>query len=199
LKQSEIQIRASAAQLQTAAAQIAVAASQLNQMIFRSGIAMDVEWRKSLKAASLAVESGSSRDTRKWGRRLGSILKGGELIGLTGDLGSARPASSRFGSRLALSEDQIRVNIYDDSGASRTPAAVSYRLYRLDSVALDTWACANICFRGWRRSNGSTSARASELECITVSITFADAETANRIRGERRALCKFDREVKATL
>ena len=34
-----------------------------------------------------AIESRSARQTKAWGRRLASLLKGGELLGLVGDLG----------------------------------------------------------------------------------------------------------------
>ncbi|MFQ5918263.1 MAG: tRNA (adenosine(37)-N6)-threonylcarbamoyltransferase complex ATPase subunit type 1 TsaE [Candidatus Binatia bacterium] len=39
---------------------------------------------------SFSVISRSSAQTRDWGRKLGSLLIGGETIGLTGDLGSGK-------------------------------------------------------------------------------------------------------------
>ena len=39
---------------------------------------------------SFSVISRSSTQTRGWGRKLGSLLNGGETIGLTGDLGSGK-------------------------------------------------------------------------------------------------------------
>ncbi len=39
---------------------------------------------------SFSVISRSSNQTRGWGRRLGKLISGGEIIGLTGDLGSGK-------------------------------------------------------------------------------------------------------------
>lgn len=41
-------------------------------------------------ARSFAVISRSPSQTRGWGRRLGRLLRGGEIIGLTGELGSGK-------------------------------------------------------------------------------------------------------------
>jgi len=40
--------------------------------------------------ASWSVVSKSARQTRAWGKRLGKLLRGGEIIGLTGELGSGK-------------------------------------------------------------------------------------------------------------
>ncbi|MGE5302998.1 MAG: tRNA (adenosine(37)-N6)-threonylcarbamoyltransferase complex ATPase subunit type 1 TsaE [Alphaproteobacteria bacterium] len=40
--------------------------------------------------ASWSVVSKSARQTRAWGNRLGKLLRGGEIIGLTGELGSGK-------------------------------------------------------------------------------------------------------------
>jgi tRNA threonylcarbamoyladenosine biosynthesis protein TsaE len=40
--------------------------------------------------ASWSVVSKSARQTRLWGKRLGKLLRGGEIIGLTGELGSGK-------------------------------------------------------------------------------------------------------------
>jgi len=39
---------------------------------------------------SLSAASQSEAQTRDWGRRLGRLLQGGEIIGLTGELGSGK-------------------------------------------------------------------------------------------------------------
>ncbi len=36
------------------------------------------------------VESSSTRETKMWGRRLGSMLEGGELLAFSGDLGAGK-------------------------------------------------------------------------------------------------------------
>ena len=40
--------------------------------------------------ASWSLVSNSARQTRAWGKRLGRLLQGGEIIGLTGELGSGK-------------------------------------------------------------------------------------------------------------
>ncbi|MFQ5902444.1 MAG: tRNA (adenosine(37)-N6)-threonylcarbamoyltransferase complex ATPase subunit type 1 TsaE [Candidatus Binatia bacterium] len=39
---------------------------------------------------SFTVASGSAVQTRGWGKRLGRLLNGGEIVGLTGELGSGK-------------------------------------------------------------------------------------------------------------
>jgi tRNA threonylcarbamoyladenosine biosynthesis protein TsaE len=45
---------------------------------------------KNQHARDLSVRSRSAGETRKLGKRLGGMLKGGEIIGLTGDLGAGK-------------------------------------------------------------------------------------------------------------
>jgi tRNA threonylcarbamoyladenosine biosynthesis protein TsaE len=40
--------------------------------------------------ASWSVVSRSARQTRAWGKRLGKLLRGGEIVGLIGELGSGK-------------------------------------------------------------------------------------------------------------
>ncbi len=40
--------------------------------------------------SSFAVLSKSAAETRRWGKRLGRLLRGGEIIGLSGELGSGK-------------------------------------------------------------------------------------------------------------
>lgn len=141
---------------------------------------MDVESEKvAPKTASLAVESGSSRETRTWGRRLASILKGGELIGLSGDLGVGKTCFVKGLARgLDLSENQILSPTFTMIQEHRGRLPLFHiDLYRLDRVALD-----DLGLREYLFSEGVAAVEwferlreAPELECITVSITFADA------------------------
>src|SRR5881628_881333 len=41
-------------------------------------------------ASRLAVVTRSAVQTRNWGKRLGKLISGGEIIGLTGELGSGK-------------------------------------------------------------------------------------------------------------
>lgn len=43
-----------------------------------------------MKAHRFETTSTSPEDTQDWGRRLGRLLAGGEILGLTGDLGSGK-------------------------------------------------------------------------------------------------------------
>jgi tRNA threonylcarbamoyladenosine biosynthesis protein TsaE len=141
---------------------------------------MDVESEKvTSKTASLVVESGSSRETRSWGRRLGSSMTGGELIGLTGDLGVGKTCFVKGLARgLDLSENQILSPTFTMIQEHRGRLPLFHiDLYRLDRVALD-----DLGLREYLFSEGVAAVEwferlreASELECITVSITFADA------------------------
>ena len=45
---------------------------------------------QSRRASRLSVATRSPTQTRNWGKRLGKLLKGGEIIGLTGELGSGK-------------------------------------------------------------------------------------------------------------
>jgi tRNA threonylcarbamoyladenosine biosynthesis protein TsaE len=130
-------------------------------------------------ATSLVVESGSSRETRRWGRRLGSIMTGGELIGLTGDLGVGKTCFVKGLARgLGLPEDQILSPTFTMIQEHRGRLPLFHiDLYRLDRVALD-----DLGLREYLFSEGVAAVEwferlreASELECITVSITFAKA------------------------
>lgn len=45
---------------------------------------------KNQQSGALSVDSRSAAETRKLGKKLGAVLKGGEIIGLTGDLGAGK-------------------------------------------------------------------------------------------------------------
>src|SRR5258707_11082711 len=148
----------------------------------------------SPKSASLVIESHSSRDTRMWGRRLASLLTGGELIGLTGDLGVGKTCFVKgLASGLDLHEDQILSPTFTmiQEHHGRLPL-FHIDLYRLDRVALD-----DLGLREYLFSDGVAAVEwferlreASELERIDVRIAFEEA-SGRRIEfmgtGERYA------------
>src|SRR6266851_5536683 len=92
----------------------------------------------SLKPA-LVVVSHSSRETRTWGRRLGSLLEGGELLGFTGDLGVGKTCFIKGLARgLDLPEAQILSPTFTMIQEHRGRLPLFHiDLYRLESVALD--------------------------------------------------------------
>jgi tRNA threonylcarbamoyladenosine biosynthesis protein TsaE len=133
----------------------------------------------SPKSASLVIESHSSRETRMWGRRLASLMTGGELIGLTGDLGVGKTCFVKGLARgLGLAEDQILSPTFTMIQEHRGRLPLFHiDLYRLDRVAID-----DLGLREYLFSDGVAAVEwferlreAPDLECITVSITSAEA------------------------
>jgi tRNA threonylcarbamoyladenosine biosynthesis protein TsaE len=133
----------------------------------------------SPKSASLLVESHSSRETRMWGRRLASRLTGGELIGLTGGLGVGKTCFVKGLARgLGLAEDQILSPTFTMIQEHRGRLPLFHiDLYRLDRVAID-----DLGLREYLFSDGVAAVewferlrQAPDVECITVSITYAEA------------------------
>ena len=133
----------------------------------------------SPKSASLVIESHSARETRMWGRRLASLLTGGELIGLTGDLGVGKTCFVKGLARgLGLAEDQILSPTFTMIQEHRGRLPLFHiDLYRLDRVAID-----DLGLREYLFSDGVAAVEwferlreAPDLECITVSITYAEA------------------------
>jgi tRNA threonylcarbamoyladenosine biosynthesis protein TsaE len=88
---------------------------------------------------TFVIDSGSSRETKAWGRRLASILQGGELLALEGDLGSGKTCFIKGVARgLSLREEEILsptfTMIQEHSG--RLPL-YHIDLYRLENVEMD--------------------------------------------------------------
>lgn len=85
------------------------------------------------------IESSSTRETKMWGRRLGSLLEGGELLALSGDLGSGKTCFIKGIARgLSLREENILSPTFTmiQEHHGRLPL-YHIDLYRLDTVALD--------------------------------------------------------------
>jgi tRNA threonylcarbamoyladenosine biosynthesis protein TsaE len=134
-----------------------------------------------LPLASFVVESHSSRDTRKWGRRLATLLTGGELIGLDGDLGVGKTCFVKGLARgLDLPEDQILSPTFTMIQEHRGRLSLFHiDLYRLEHVALDDLGLRESLF-----SDGVAAVEwferlreADYLDRISVAISFADASS----------------------
>ena len=85
------------------------------------------------------VESNSTRQTKMWGRRLGSLLQGGELLALSGDLGAGKTCFIKGLARgLSLREENILSPTFTmiQEHQGRLPL-YHIDLYRLDNVAID--------------------------------------------------------------
>jgi tRNA threonylcarbamoyladenosine biosynthesis protein TsaE len=85
------------------------------------------------------VESRSTRETKMWGRRLGSMLDGGELLALSGDLGAGKTCFIKGIARgLSLREENILSPTFTMIQEHRGRLPLYHiDLYRLDDVALD--------------------------------------------------------------
>jgi tRNA threonylcarbamoyladenosine biosynthesis protein TsaE len=91
------------------------------------------------KSSSFVVESSSSRETKKWGRRLGSLLEGGELLALIGDLGVGKTCFIKgVALGLNLPEEDILSPTFTmiQEHQGRLPL-YHIDLYRLDQVGLE--------------------------------------------------------------
>jgi tRNA threonylcarbamoyladenosine biosynthesis protein TsaE len=100
--------------------------------------------RKPLRALNgklmrLVLHSRSVRETKAWGRRLGSLLKGGELLALTGDLGAGKTCFVKGVAKgLSLREEDVLSPTFTiiQEHHGRLPL-YHIDLYRLDTVELE--------------------------------------------------------------
>jgi tRNA threonylcarbamoyladenosine biosynthesis protein TsaE len=85
------------------------------------------------------IESGSTRETKMWGRRLGSMLEGGEVLAFSGDLGAGKTCFIKGIARgLSLREESILSPTFTMIQEHRGRLPLYHiDLYRLDHVALD--------------------------------------------------------------
>jgi len=151
-------------------------------------------------AVVLIVESGSAHETKAWGRRLASVLEGGELLGLIGELGAGKTCFVKGLARgLHLDEQEILSPTFTmiQEHPGRMPL-FHIDLYRLDSAGVD-----DLGLREYLFSEGVAAVEwferlneASELEHLEVRITYASASVR---RIEFRAADERHREVLARL
>lgn len=132
-----------------------------------------------MQTLTFVVDSGSSRETKTWGRRLASMLKGGELLALEGELGVGKTCFIKGMARgLNLREEQILsptfTMIQEHSG--RVPL-YHIDLYRLESVALDELGLREYLF-----SDAIAAVEwfgrlqeADTLDRLTIRISYASA------------------------
>ena len=85
------------------------------------------------------IESSSTRETKMWGRRLGSMLEGGELLAFSGDLGAGKTCFIKgVAHGLNLREENILSPTFTMIQEHRGRLPLYHiDLYRLDNVALD--------------------------------------------------------------
>jgi tRNA threonylcarbamoyladenosine biosynthesis protein TsaE len=134
-----------------------------------------------LNAKSLVVEGHSSRETRMWGRRLGALLGGGELLGFTGDLGVGKTCFIKGLARgLDLPEAQILSPTFTMIQEHRGRLPLFHiDLYRLESVALDDLGLRDYLFSDvvaaveWFER----LREAHDLDHLSIRISYAGANS----------------------
>ena len=134
---------------------------------------------------ALVVESRSPHETKAWGRRLASLLRGGELLGLIGELGAGKTCFIKGLARgLSLREEEILspsfTMIQEHHG--RVPL-YHIDLYRLEQATLD-----DLGLREYLFSEGIAAVEwferlreADDLDYLAVRISY---EGANNRRIE---------------
>jgi tRNA threonylcarbamoyladenosine biosynthesis protein TsaE len=128
---------------------------------------------------TLVIESHSPHETKSWGRRLASILEGGELLGLIGDLGAGKTCFIKGLARgLRLREEDILSPTFTmiQEHHGRFPL-YHIDLYRLDTVGLDDLGLREYLFsegiaavEWFERLRGG-----AEMDYLSVRISYAGA------------------------
>src|SRR5271156_5874546 len=137
---------------------------------------------------TMVIESSSPHETKSWGRRLASLLEGGELLGLMGDLGAGKTVFIKgLASGLNLREEDILSPTFTMIQEHRGRLPLYHiDLYRLEEVGLDDMGLREYLF-----SPGIAAVEwverlreGTELEVLSVRI---EDEEANTRRLEFRA------------
>jgi tRNA threonylcarbamoyladenosine biosynthesis protein TsaE len=128
---------------------------------------------------TMVIETRSPHETKSWGRRLASLLEGGELLGLIGDLGAGKTVFIKgLASGLSLREEDILSPTFTmiQEHHGRFPL-YHIDLYRLEEATLDDLGLREYLFsegiaavEWFERLRGST-----EMEYLSVRISYAGA------------------------
>lgn len=126
---------------------------------------------------TVVVETSSARETKSWGRRLASLLEGGELLALNGELGAGKTCFVKGLARgLNLHEEDILSPTFTliQEHHGRLPL-YHIDLYRLDDARLDELGLREYLF------SSAVAAvewfdkleEAPDLPCLAIRITYA--------------------------
>jgi tRNA threonylcarbamoyladenosine biosynthesis protein TsaE len=140
------------------------------------------------------IESSSARETKAWGRRLASMLIGGELIALIGDLGAGKTVFIKgMAHGLQLDEQDVVSPTFTiiQEHRGRLP------LYHIDLYRLETTSLDELGLREYLFSAGVAAVewfeRLGEAETIprlSIRITYRGANLRRiefEAEGERYA------------
>jgi tRNA threonylcarbamoyladenosine biosynthesis protein TsaE len=145
---------------------------------------MDERAEDSAATMTFVIESNSARETKAWGRRLASLLEGGELVGLIGDLGVGKTCFIKGLARgLSLREEDILSPTFTMIQEHRGRVPLYHiDLYRLESAIID-----DLGLREYLFSDGIAAVEwierlreAAALDFLAVRISFVGA-TSRRI------------------
>jgi tRNA threonylcarbamoyladenosine biosynthesis protein TsaE len=146
------------------------------------------------EALGFIVESRSAHETKSWGRRLASLLEGGELLGLTGELGAGKTCFVKgLAHGLALREEDILSPTFTmiQEHHGRLPL-YHIDLYRLERAVLD-----DLGLREYLFSEAVAAVEwfdrldeAEGLEALSIRIGYSGANHRTiefRARGSRHS------------
>jgi len=127
----------------------------------------------------LTLHSSSARETKAWGRRLASLLTGGEVLGFSGELGAGKTCFIKGLARgLHLQEERILSPTFTmiQEHQGRLPL-YHIDLYRLDETDLD-----ELVLRDYLFSSGVAAVEwferlreANDLNCLQIRISYDGA------------------------
>ncbi|HUA35134.1 MAG TPA: tRNA (adenosine(37)-N6)-threonylcarbamoyltransferase complex ATPase subunit type 1 TsaE [Candidatus Binataceae bacterium] len=132
-------------------------------------------------AVTFVIESASPHETKNWGRRLASVLEGGELLGLIGDLGAGKTCFIKGLARgLSLREEDILSPTFTMIQEHRGRLPLYHiDLYRLDEAGLD-----DLGLREYLFSEGIAAVEwferlreSADLDYLEVRISYSGANS----------------------
>jgi len=126
-----------------------------------------------------AIETSSARQTKAWGRRLASMLIGGELIALIGDLGAGKTVFIKgMAHGLQLDEQDVVSPTFTIIQEHRGRLPLYHiDLYRLETTSLDELGLREYLFSAgvaaveWFERLGE----AETIPCLSIRITYQGA------------------------
>jgi len=142
------------------------------------------------RPGTLTIESHSEEETRAFGGRVARQLRGGELIGLRGELGAGKTVLVRgLAEGLGISERKVRspsFTLINEYGGGRL-LLYHIDLYRMmpsesDRLALREYLYGpNVCVVEWFERLGETAAH------LAIDCTFVGEHTRSLVVSARGA------------